>query len=168
MTGRATRIIARILFVICGLVSLITGVPYVLLRGAELPVQSEWIVFAVALALVGVFSVTVGMLPRSWTAAACKKDRDDTDLFSAPLRVLGGFAAVAYLVGVAAYLAPSRWNLDPQVMFALCPLYYVKMTFDPSLVAVLFTLAPMNAAVYGALGLAVAYGWMALGRRKPK
>jgi hypothetical protein len=156
MTGRVVRITSRIIFVICGLVSLITGVPYVVLRGAELPVQSEWAVFAVTLGLVGVFSVAVGLLPRS-IAKAWKRDRDDEWLLSAPLKLLGGFAAISYLVAVVAYLAPHRWNLDPQLMLVLCPLYTVKMTFDPSLVAVLFLLAPMNAAAYGALGLTLGY-----------
>jgi hypothetical protein len=166
MTGRATRIASRILFVVCGLVSLMTGVPYVMLRGAELPVQSEWVIFAVALALVGVFSVAVGLLPSSWIAKACKQDRDDTNLFSAPLKLLGVFAAISYLVAVVAYLAPHRWNLDPQLMLALCPLYFVKMTFDPSLVAVLLLLAAMNAAAYGALGLTLGYVWLAFRERR--
>ena len=135
-----------------------------MLRGAELPVQSEWVIFAVALALVGAFSVTLAVLPRSWIAKACKKDRDE-QLFSAPLKLLGGFAAISYLLALVAYLAPRRWNLDPQLMFSLCPLYFVKMTFDPSLVAVLFLLAPMNAAVYGSLGLTLGYAWLAVRKR---
>lgn len=165
MTGRAIRATFRIAFLVCGLISLFTGVPYVMLRGVDLPVQSEWVVFAVALALVGVFSVMVGLLPRSWIAKACKSDRDDQRLFSAPLRVLGAFAAVFYLVGVVAYAAPNRWNLDPQLMLPLCPLYFVKMTFDPPPLAIFFLLAPMNAAVYGSLGLVLGYAWLAF--RKP-
>jgi hypothetical protein len=82
MAGRATRATARTIFVICGLVSLVTCAPYVLLRGTELPVQSEWIVYAVALGAVGVFSVLVGLLPRSWLAKLGKRDRDDARLFS--------------------------------------------------------------------------------------
>ena len=62
MAGRAIRITSRIVFIICGLVSLFTGVPYVILRGAELPVQSEWVIFVVALAFVGLFSVAVALL----------------------------------------------------------------------------------------------------------
>ncbi len=166
MAGRAIRATSRIVFVVCGLVSLFTGVPYVMLRGAELPVQSEWVLFAVALGVVGVFSVAVGLLPRSWIAKACKKDRDDQRLFSAPLKVLGGFAAIFYVVAVFAYFAPNRWNLDPQLMFSLCPMYCVKMTFDPPLAAIFFLLAPMNAAAYGALGLALGYAWLAFGKRK--
>lgn len=161
MAGRATRATARTIFVICGLVSLVTCAPYVLLRGTELPVQSEWIVYAVALGAVGVFSVLVGLLPRSWLAKLGKRDRDDARLFSFPLKVLGGFAALFYLVAVFAYFAPNRWNLDPGFMFPLCPLYFVKMTFDPPLIAAFFLLAPMNAAVYGSLGLTVGYAWLA-------
>jgi hypothetical protein len=165
MAGRAIRVTARITFLLCGLVSLFTGVPYVMLRGAELPVQSEWVIFAVALAVVGVFSVTLAVLPRSWMAIACRKNRDDEQLFSAPLKLLGGFAGIFYLVALVAYLAPHRWNLYPQLMFSLCPMYFIRTTFDPSLVAVFFLLAPMNAGVYGSVGLTLGYAWWALRRR---
>jgi hypothetical protein len=167
MPGRALRVTSRIVFAICGLVSLLTGVPYVMLRGVDMPVQSEWVVFAVALALVGVFSLALAVLPRSWIAKACHKDRDDPQLFSAPLKLLGGFAAVAYLLALVAHLAPHTWDLDAQLMLVLCPMYLVKMMFDPSLVAVFFLLAPMNAAVYGSLGLTLGCVWWALRRRRP-
>ena len=165
MSGRAIRTTSRIVFTICGLVSLFTGVPYVMLQGVDLPVQSEWAVFVAALALVGVFSVTLAVLPRSWIAKMCKREQDDQRLFSAPLKILGSFAGVFYLVAVVAYLAPHRWNLDPQLMLPLCPMYLVKMTFDPSLVAILFLLAPMNAAVYGSLGLTLGYARLAFGKQ---
>jgi len=147
------------------MISLFTGVPFLILRGAELPVQSEWVMFVATLALVGLFSVTLAVLPRSWTAKACKKDRDDEQLFLAPLKWLGGFAAISYLLALVAYLAPHRWNLDPQLMFSLCPLYFVKMTFDPSLATTFFLLAPMNAAVYGSLGLTLGYAWLVFRKR---
>jgi hypothetical protein len=165
VSGRAIRVTARIAFLLCGLISLLTAVPYVLLRGIGLPVQSEWIIFVVALALLGVFSVTLAVVPRSRIARVCKRDRDDERLFSAPLKLLGGFAAVSYLLALGAYLAPHRWNLDSQVMFLLCPMYFIKMTFDPSLAAVFLLLAPMNAAVYGSLGLTLGYAWLAFRKR---
>jgi hypothetical protein len=165
MPGRAVRITARFAFLVCGLTSLVTAVPYVGLRGAELPVQSEWVIFAVALALVGVCSMTVAVLPRSWIAKACKKDRDDEQLFSAPLKLLGGFAAISYVLALVAYLAPHRWNLNPQLMFSLCPMYFVRTMFDPSLVATFFLLAPMNAAVYGALGTTLGYARLIIQKR---
>jgi len=106
------------------------------------------------------------VLPRSWIARACKTDRDDEQLFLAPVKLLAGFAAISYLLALVAYLAPHSWNLDPQLMLALCPMYLVKMMFDPSLVATFLLLAPMNAAVYGALGLTLGYAWLAFRKRR--
>ncbi len=160
MSARAIRITSRIAFFLCGLISLFTAVPFLMLRGAGLPVQSEWIIFVATLAPLGLFSVTLAVLPRSWIARPGKKDRDDRQLFLTPLKWLACFAAISYFVALIAYLAPHRWDLDPQLMFSLCPLYLVRMTFDPSLVATFFLLAPMNAAVYGSLGLALGYVWL--------
>ena len=160
MSARAIRITSRIAFFLCGLISLFTAVPFLMLRGAGLPVQSEWIIFVATLAPLGLFSVTLAVLPRSWIARPGKKDRDDRQLFLTPLKWLACFAAISYFVALLAYLAPHRWDLDPQLMFSLCPLYLVRMTFDPSLVATFFLLAPMNAAVYGSLGLALGYVWL--------
>jgi len=139
-----------------------------MLRGAEMPVESEWIVFAVVLAVIGLFSLTVAVLPRSWIARACRKDQDDARLFATPLTWLAVCAAISYGVALVAFLAPNRWNLDPQLMFSLCPLYFVKMTFDPSLAMTLFLLGPMNAGVYGALGIVSGYVWLAFGKRASK
>ena len=161
MRGRALTITARVAFFLCGVISLVTAAPYVLLRGVDLPVQSEWVIFSVALGLVGVFSMTAAVLPRSWIAKICGKDRDDQQLFPAPLKLLGGFAAISYGVAVFAYLAPHRWNLNPQLMLALCPMYFLKLSIDPSPVAIFFLLAPMNAAVYGALGATFGYARLA-------
>jgi hypothetical protein len=162
MRGRALRITARIAFLLCGVISLLTAAPYVLQRGEDLPVQSEWVLFAVALGLVGIFSVTLAVLPRWWIAKACKTDPDDERLFSVPLRLLGSFAAIFYVLALAAYFAPHRWNLNPQLMLSLCPMYFVKMTIDPSPVVIFFLLAPMNAGVYGALGTTLGYARLRL------
>ena len=168
MAGRAIRAVSRIAFFLCGAISLLTGVPFLMLRGAELPDQSEWVLFVAALAVVGLFSVTIAVLPRSWIAKACKKkDRDDERLFLAPLRWLGSFAAISYLLALVAYLAPRRWNLNPQLMLSLCPMYFVKITIDPPLADIFFLLAPMNAAVYGSLGLMLGYAWLAFRKRIP-
>jgi len=165
MTGRAIRITSRIIFCICGLVSLLTAVPYAMLRGAELPRQSEWVIFVAILAVIGVFSVTVSLLPRGWIAKVCGRDRDDELLFALPLRLLLVFAAFSYFVAVFAHFAPQTWRLNPQLMFVLCPLYLVKMTFDPSPALIFLLLAPMNAAAYGSLGLTLGYASLALRSR---
>jgi hypothetical protein len=165
MPARAIRITSRFAFFLCGAISLFTAVPFLMLRGAGLPVQSEWVIFVAMLALVGFFSVTLAVLPRSWIAKACGKDRDDEQVFSAPLKWLGGFAAISYLLALVAYLAPHSWNLDPQLMLPLCPLYFLKLNFDPSPVITFFLLAPMNAAVYGSLGVTLRYAWFAFRKR---
>jgi hypothetical protein len=167
MAGRVVRVTSRIVFIVCGLISLLTGVPYAMLRGVDLPVQREWVIFVVALVLVGLFSLAVALLPRSWLGKLCQKDRDDDRLFSAPLKLLGGFAAISYFLALVAYLAPHSWNLNAQLMLALCPMYLVKMTVDPSPVSIFLLLAPMNAAVYGSLGVTLGYAGLAFrGRRK--
>ena len=137
-----------------------------MLRGVDLPVQSEWVIFVVTLALVGLFSLAVALLPRSLIAKVCKKDRDDERLFSTPLIMLGSCAAISYLLALVAYFAPHSWDLNPHLVLALCPMYLVKMTFDPSAISIFLLLAPMNAAVYGSLGVTLGYAGMAVrGRR---
>jgi hypothetical protein len=167
MSARTVRAMSRVVFFICGVISLFTAFPFAMLRGAELPVQSEWIIFVVILAVTGLFGVTVAVLPRSWIAKACGRNRDDARLFLAPLKWLGSFAAVSYCVALVAFLAPNRWNLDQQLMFPLCPLYFVKMTFDPSLAMTFLLFGPMNAGVYGAVGLIFGCGLLAFGNRRP-
>jgi hypothetical protein len=165
MSGRTIRTISRIVFFLCGGTSLFTGFPYVLLQGSDMPVHRAWFLFPVALGVVGVFSVTVAVLPRSWIAKACRRDRDDQRLFAAPLTLLVIFAVISYLLALLAYLAPHSWDLNPTLMLSLCPMYFLKLTFDPSLTTVFFMLAPMNAAAYGALGVMLGYAGLAFGKR---
>lgn len=166
MPGRAIRITARIVFVLCGFTTLLTGVPYALLRGEDLPYQNEWIVFVLVLGLVGGFTVLVAIVPSWWTAKAFGKARDDESPFSTPLKFLGTFALVFYLIAVIAHLAPHRWGLPTQLMLCLCPMYLVRMTFDPSAVWVFLILAPMNAAAFGSIGVAIGYLGLAFRRKK--
>jgi hypothetical protein len=166
MSPRWIRITSRLAFFLCGATSLLTAAPFVLLRGAEMPYEREWIIFVAVLGIVGLFSVTLTMLPRSWIAKPLNKDRDDKQVFLAPLKWLGSLAAVAYIAALFVFLAPPRWNLDPQLMYFMSPLYFVKMQIDPSLLTVFCLLAPMNAAVYGALGLTLGYAWLAARKRK--
>lgn len=162
MSARTTRVLSRIVFIVCGLTSLLNAFPYVLLQGVGLPVQSEWILFAVVLVLTGLFSVVVGVLPRSWIAKMVRRDQEDVRLFSAPLKVLGIFAAIAYLVALVAFFSSHSWHLNQQAMLVVCPMYFLKMNIDPSPLLIFFMLAPINAGVFGSLGLLVGYGWLGL------
>ena len=160
MTGRSLRVASRLVFFVCGLVSLVTAVPFALLRGVGLPYQSEWIVFVLALGVVGMLAIAVAVMRRRWIASLSKTDGDDARIYSKPLNYAGRFAVIAYFTAVFAHFVPQAWNLNPQIMLALCPLYLVRMTFDPSVPFVLFLLAPMNSAVYGSLGVTVGYAAM--------
>ncbi|HLV86568.1 MAG TPA: hypothetical protein VKV39_06285 [Candidatus Sulfotelmatobacter sp.] len=163
MAARAFRIIFRIIFAICGLITLFNAVPYALLRGVDLPYQSEWIFFVLVLGFFGFCALLAAVLPRSWIAKAVGTP-DDEFGYRRPLKLLGVGVGLGYIVALCAYSAPHSWDLSPQVMLMLCPLYLVKMTFDPSPAQLLLLLAPINAAVYGSLGLSLAYGWRALHR----
>ena len=165
VSTRALKITSRILFWICGLTSLLTAYLYVSEQGEDMPVQSEWVIFAVALGFIGLVSIAAGTIPRSWIAKVCKTDRDNRALFSKPLKLLAVFAGIAYLMACFGFFAPHTWRLNLQVMLILCPMYLVKTLIDPSLVWIFLVLAPMNAAVYGALGLTLGYVWLALGRK---
>lgn len=162
---RAMRVLSRILFVVCGLVSLVTAALYVMLHGADLPVESEWVIFAGALGIVGLSSLAAGVVPRGWMARACGISRDDGRLFLTPLEFLTGAAAVFYAVAVVGFFAPHRWNLNVQVMLTVCPMYVVKMHVDPSAGFIFGVVAPMNAAVWGAAGVMAGYLRVVVGRR---
>jgi hypothetical protein len=49
-------------------------------------------------------------------------------------------------------------------MLILCPMYFIKLTFDPSPIVTFLLLAPMNAAVFGSFGLTLGYVWSVLRR----
>ena len=150
------------------IITLLSAVPYALLRGIDLPVQSEWVMFVVTLGILAILGMALAVMPLSKLARWCKTVRDDGRLFSTPLQILGVFAIIAYGVAILAYFAPHTWNLNPQLMLALCPLCFVRMTIDPSPVEVLFVLAPVNAAVFGALGAIVTYAWSGSRGETPK
>jgi hypothetical protein len=166
MARRVITVTARIAFIVCGLDSLVVGFLYWMQHGEDLPVESEWIIFVIALAVVGGFSFVVALLPRSRIAKACKTERDDDQIFSVSLKLLGVFAAISYVIAIVGYFAPHTWSLNVQLMLSLCPLYFVKMLIDPSPVWIFLVLAPMNAAVYGSLGVLVGYARLAFWKQR--
>jgi hypothetical protein len=152
-------------FFVCGLVSLLNAAAYALFRGDDLAYQSEWVAFVVPLGLVGLFSLAAALVPRSWIAQACHRERDDRALFSTPLKFLGGFAVIFYLVALGAFFVPHSWDINSQLLLAVCPMSIVRTMVDPSPVWIFFVFAPMNGAVYGALGVMLGYARMAFRKR---
>ncbi len=161
MAGRAVNITARILFFVSGAVSLVVAALYAMLRGSDLPSQSEWVIFTVVLGLVGAVNVLVAFFPASWTARIFRV-RDKSSLFSLPFRMLGVFAVVSYLLTVGLFYTPHEWNLGGSLWtFLLCPVYLVRVTLDPNRMQIFLMFAPMNAAMYGAIGTALGFVRMA-------
>jgi hypothetical protein len=65
------------------------------------------------------------------------------------------FAAIGYLVALGLYFAPLGWHIPGAVVYAICPAAYLTITVDPSFAGVALALGPVNASVYGVIGLAV-------------
>jgi hypothetical protein len=155
MAGRAVNITARIVFFLSGVVTLLVAALYTMLRGEDLPRQSEWIIFVVILGLVGGINVLVAVFPASWTARVCRV-KEKSGLFSLPFRMFGAFAVAAYLITVGLFYTPHEWNLSGFLWtYLLCPEYIVRGNFDPRPLELFLIMAPMNAAGWGGVGTVV-------------
>lgn len=152
MAGRAVNITARAVFFVSGAISIAVAALYAMLRGSDLPSHREWIIFTVVLGLAGAVNVLVAIFPVSWTARVCRI-ADKSLLFWSALRMFGIFAVVSYLMTTGFFFTPHEWNLSGFLWtFLLCPVYLVRETFDPSPLVIFLMLAPINGAVYGAVG----------------
>ena len=82
---------------------------------------------------------------------------------SLPIKVALGIGIVGYCVAIGLYLAPSHWHPTPTFVFAVCPPAMLTITVDPSLLAVATVLAPLNAVLYGIVGLLIGFAVKELG-----
>jgi uncharacterized membrane protein len=71
------------------------------------------------------------------------------------LKIALGFAALSYLATLGLYLVPSVWHLTPKTVYAICPACVLTITVDPSFASVALILAPIDAIVYGSIGLMI-------------
>ncbi len=155
MASRLIGIPSRIAFLVCGLISVALSRMYIALRGFDPASHGSWSLYSAALMVVGVSSVLIGLLPGSWVQKARKIEPGKRS--SLPIKMLAGFAAVSYLVVVGLSFAPHSWHTSPQSVFSVCPACALTITVEPSLGTVLLGLAPLSAAVYGALGAVLGY-----------
>lgn len=65
------------------------------------------------------------------------------------------FALAGYLVAVGLFFAPLSWRFPPTLVYAICPPALLAITVDLSFPTVALILAPMNALVYGVVGLVI-------------
>jgi hypothetical protein len=159
MSNRAINVAARIVFFLSGLISFAVAAPYVLLRGSNLPSQSEWIIMAAVLAVIGAVSILVAILPARWIAWVSRA-QDEDSVLSFSLKMFFLFAVVSYLLTAGLYFTPREWNLEGNLLtFLLCPVYIVRVNFDPAPLLIFGPLGLMNATVYGATGNVFALAW---------
>ncbi len=79
-------------------------------------------------------------------------------------RIAVAFAAVGYLLPVCLYF--SKWHPSPALVFTICPPAVLAITVDLSFTSVAAILAPLNAVVYGVVGLLVGLGIQGVAKRK--
>jgi hypothetical protein len=72
-------------------------------------------------------------------------------------KIVIGFAGAGYLVALGMYLAPVTWHFPTGFVLAICPAFLMttlSMT-DPSLAAMVIVIAPLNAILYGVVGVPI-------------
>ena len=153
MPSRTARIASRLAFFLCGAVSVLISRVYWALQGlahAYSGFQGHWSLFSGVLLGVGALAVVVALLPSSWIERGGGTHNEQPSLI--PIKMLASFALFSYILTVALDFAPLGWHPDPQLAFLICPACALTITVDPAFGTVLLLLAPLNAAVYGALG----------------
>ncbi|HZW81094.1 MAG TPA: hypothetical protein VFF50_11535 [Candidatus Deferrimicrobiaceae bacterium] len=161
MTSSLIGIPSRFALLVCGLISLALSRIYFALRGLDPASHGSWSLFSTTLMALGGVAVFIALLPGSWVEQAFKIEPGKPSLV--PIKLLGGFAVVSYLVVVGLSFAHNS-PPSPQLVFFVCPACALTITVDPSLGTVLLGLAPLSAAVYGSLGGILGYVWVV--RRK--
>jgi hypothetical protein len=154
--NRLIGTLSSLAFLVCGLVAVSLSSPYRSLRGFGVLPNTELSVYSIASIVVGGFSVVIALIPSSWVEKVCKIRPGK--LSSVPVRMLGGFAAIYYLLAAGLWFTPHVWDHSPRLLFSACPACVLTGTFSSSPTAFfLLLLAPLSAAVYGSLGAALGY-----------
>lgn len=128
---------SRFALFVCGMISVSVSRIYFALQGLDPSVHGWWFLFSAILVTVGGLAIVIAVLPGSWVEKLCKIEPDKLSLV--PIRMLGTFAVVSYLLVVGLYLIPPSGHPSPVLAFSVCP-------------ACALTIAPLSAAVNGSLG----------------
>jgi hypothetical protein len=157
-------VFSRLALLVCGIAAILTGNAFIRLR--EFLQHSEWLGLSVILLGAGFLSLVAAVIPDVWIKRLLWASSEQ-HLSSLPMTLLMIFAASSYLLVVAITFAGPALSIPPLLVYSLCPACVITVTVDPSLPTVLFFLAPLNAAVYGAVGGAVGYLVTAFRRQHP-
>ncbi len=153
MANRPVQVLSRFAFAVCGTIAILIGNLYRNLTGAPGPVvNAHWDLSSVVLMIVGGSAIVIAVLPIGWVERTCENGPSDRRLLSVPIKTLGGFALLSYLVNVGLCFAPLNWRPNPWFVFSICPACALTLATDLSVETVLLLVAPISAAVYGSLG----------------
>jgi cellobiose-specific phosphotransferase system component IIC len=165
MTTHLIKLSSRLALFICGTITILLGRTFNVTQVA-MPVASvDWFLLSIPLVLVGGLTVLIALLPSSWVEPALNSSHGAQNRPSMPIKLLGGFAVFSYLLTVALNYIPPGWHLTAQTVYLVCPACVLTVTVDPSLGTVMLLLAPMNAAVYGSLGVLLGHLFLAVRNR---
>jgi hypothetical protein len=164
MPTYAKVIAARFAFLLCGAVAVRMSAICRSLRTLFPDASGQWLTLSIALLTVGGVSLIAAIIPLKWIVKMRGADLDNEFQRKLPIRMLLGSAAFSYLSIVGLTLAGPALSLPPGIVYALCPACALTTTVDPSLSSVLLILAPVNAAVYGAIGATIAFALVAIRR----
>jgi hypothetical protein len=155
MRSHIIGIPSRVAFFACGVISIALSRVYLALVGSAALLHGSWYPFSAVLMAVGGVAILIALVPGSWVAQAFKVDRERRSLL--PLKAMGAFAGAAYVIIAAVSVALHSSSPSPQLVFSVCPACVLTILVDPSLSTVLLFLAPLSAAVYGAVGGELGY-----------
>jgi ribose/xylose/arabinose/galactoside ABC-type transport system permease subunit len=113
------------------------------------PGQANWSAFSGVLLAVGILAIIVSLVPASFIRKV-RPGFTDERRFS--IVFLVAFAAVGFAAAVSFALVPVTLSPSMTAVYSVCPACVTTATVDPSLATVVFLLAPVNAAVFGAFG----------------
>jgi hypothetical protein len=164
MLVRQSGIIARVAFLVCGMLSVLLGRAYLFLKSTHFT-PGPWGLFSAVTIVAGGFSIVLALLPSRWMQSERKVSDGNSHQLDVPLRVLAAFAAASFLITAVLAFAPLGWHPSPEAAFAVCPACVLTITVDPSPISVIFILAPLSAAAYGSLGGALGYVFARLHQR---
>ena len=165
MATGVIRLFSRVALFVCGMTSILLSRAFEFAQVLIPDFHVKWRIFSAVLLVVGGLTVFIALVPSSWLERACKISPNTQKRSSLPIKLLGCFAALSYLLTVGLDLIPPSWHATPQLTYLLCPACVLTITVDPSLGSVVLMLAPLNAAAYGSLGAVLGYFLLAVRNR---
>src|ERR1039458_16030 len=100
---------------------------------------------------VGLTTICLSLLPMKWVrrVESDRVERNDSTSF----KILLTFAAAGLLLPIILSFVPPTAVQPPwALVYSICPACVLTLTVDSSLTSMILLLAPINAAVFGAIG----------------